>query len=518
MKNMMTSLTRAFEARLLEGALPGELEGFDEAERAEAADFVADTAAVRGAGTPRIALATFMAGERRRMRLAVINDDMPFLVDSISAAIAAEDIAIARILHPVIAVTRDADGKLESIGPEAPGARRESMVYIEMERVDARTRRELVAELERTLDQVREAVNDWRALQTAMAADAAAVPSKEGAKLLRWFHDGAMTLLAHENWAIDGTASDQLGLSRFTLKTPILAEASRMAAVEWFRQGGEAPLLLKSNSISTVHRRVPLDIVVVPIVTGSQVTGLSIHAGLWTSAALFAAPDDVPVLRERLSKLEQKFGFDPKGHTGKAMAHALTALPHDLTTAFDIDSLERLVLTSMSVADRPRSKLILVKSPLGRHLFAFVWLPRDEITTSRREAVGEMLSEAAHASLINWSIALEDGVVALLRYTLDLRQGGTMPDADKLDDRLERMMRGWVPAVEAALGEQVGAASTRLALRFANAFPAAYRATATPEEAARDILRIATLEGPNDRSVRITRADAPGEYRVKLYA
>jgi hypothetical protein len=54
------------------------------------------------------------------------------------------------------------------------------------------------------------------------------------------------------------------------------------------RKGGEAPLLLKSNSISTVHRRVPLDIVVVPILTGAEVTGLSIHAGLWTSAALFA--------------------------------------------------------------------------------------------------------------------------------------------------------------------------------------------------------------------------------------
>ena len=58
MKNMMTSLTRAFEARLLEGALPGELEGFGEAERTEAADFVAETAEVRAAETPKIALTT----------------------------------------------------------------------------------------------------------------------------------------------------------------------------------------------------------------------------------------------------------------------------------------------------------------------------------------------------------------------------------------------------------------------------------------------------------------------------
>ncbi|MDT8759436.1 NAD-glutamate dehydrogenase [Sphingomonas psychrotolerans] len=518
MKSMMTSLTQAFEARLLEGALPGELEGFDEGERAEAAAFVAEAAAVRPPGRPQIRLETYLDEERRSMRLAVVNDDMPFLVDSISSAIAAHDIAIFRIIHPVIAVERDGEGKLISIGAEASAARRESMIYIEMERSDARTRRGLVAEIERTLEQVRSAVEDWRALQAAITADAADL-ADEGAALLRWFHDGAMTLLAHEKWRSDGSVSDQLGLARYTLETPILAEASRQAAVEHFRKGGEAPLLLKSNSISTVHRRVPLDIVVVPILTGAEVTGLSIHAGLWTSAALFADPQEVPVLRARLAGLEKKFGFDPKGHTGKAMAHALTALPHDLTTAFDAASLESLVLTSMSVADRPRSKLVLVRSLLGRHLFAFVWLPRDEVSTGRREAIGDMLSEAANARLINWSIALEDGVVALLRYTLDLRGGGVMPDAGELDARLERMLRGWVPAVEAALAEQAGSASTRLALRFAGAFPAVYRATSTPEEAARDILRIATLEAPGSRSVRIVPdPEARGQYRIKLYA
>jgi glutamate dehydrogenase len=514
MKTMMTSLTQAFEARLLEGALPGELEGFDEAERADAAGFVAETAAVRAAGTPRIRIETYLDEERRRMRLAVVNDDMPFLVDSISAAIAAHDLAIFRIIHPVIPVERDGEGRLVSIGSGAA----ESMIYIEMDRGDARKRRALVADLERTLDQVRDAVGDWRALQAAMSADAGTLPSAEGAALLRWFCEGAMTLLGHEKWSPDGQVSDQLGLTRYDLETPILAETSRRAALDYFRAGGEAPLLLKSNSISTVHRRAPLDIIVVPILTGAEVTGLSIHAGLWTSAALFAAPEDVPVLRARLGAFEKKFGFDPKGHTGKAMAHALTALPHDLTTAFDPASLETLVLTSMSVADRPRPKLVLVRSLLGRHLFAFVWLPRDEVATDRRVAIGEMLCEAANAKLISWSIALEDGVVALLRYTLDLRAGGVMPDAAELDCQLERMVRGWVPAVEAALGEQAGRAATRLALRYAQAFPPVYRATSTPEEAARDILRIASLEGAASRSARIAPvADKPGEYRLKLY-
>ena len=64
-----------------------------------------------------------------------------------------------------------------------------------------------------------------------------------------------------------------------------------------------------------------------------------------------------------------------------------------------------------------------------------------------------MLAEAANASLLNWAIAIEDGEVALMRYTLDLRDDGVVPDAAALDARIARMVRGWVPAVEAALAE-----------------------------------------------------------------
>ena len=40
----------------------------------------------------------------------------------------------------------------------------------------------------------------------------------------------------------------------------------------------------------------------------------------------------------------------------------------------------------MSIADRPRPKLHLLEAPLQRHLFAFVWLPRDEVAWTRTRA------------------------------------------------------------------------------------------------------------------------------------
>ncbi|MES2337096.1 MAG: NAD-glutamate dehydrogenase domain-containing protein [Pseudomonadota bacterium] len=518
MANQTVTLSAALDARLIEGALPGEIEGLDAAERAEAARFVAQTAAIRPPGTPAIALEMLETeGHRRRMRLAVVNDDMPFLVDSIAATIAAHEVPIDRVIHPVVFARRDAGGTLTAIGEGAP----ESMVYIELHRADAKVRRALVDELHRNLAHVRSAVADWPALQAAMRADAARLVGDgniEGGTLLQWFNDRAMTLLGHDSWYRDERHENTLGIARHEFAVPLLAEKSRVAAIAFFEAGGQAPLLLKSNCIATVHRRVPLDLVLLPLRENGKIVGLSMHAGLWTSSALHASPRDVPVLRERLAMMEAKFGFDPKGHTGKALTHALTALPHDLTTAFQPAELERLALTAMSLADRPRPKLELVRSALGRHIFAFVWLLRDDVTTARRLAIGDMLAEAADAAVLNWSIALEDGVVALLRYTLDVRGSARTPDVAALDAEIERMVRGWVPAVEAALVDLVGdARATRLALRYANSFPNGYRMHYAPEQAAQDVVHIADLTDAGSRSIRLIATDKPSELRVKLY-
>ncbi len=167
---------------------------------AAAAAFVAGVAQQRAPGEPSIALEP-MSGDdtHRRMRLAIVNDDMPFLVDSIAAMVGADGIAIDRVIHPVLPVTRDGEGQLQAIGT---GGKSESFIYLEMERADARDRRGLVDDLRAVLADVRAAVADWSGLQDALAADATTLGEKngEGAALLLWFLGGKLTLLGHEKW------------------------------------------------------------------------------------------------------------------------------------------------------------------------------------------------------------------------------------------------------------------------------------------------------------------------------
>src|SRR5688572_21048184 len=124
---------------LVDNALAGELEGFSAEDQAEAARFITEVAAERQPGEAVIRVES-TGGEagRRRMRIAIVNDDMPFLVDSVANAIAGRQLTIHRLLHPVVCVDRDKDGKLISVEPLCGDKeRRESMMYIELDRTHA---------------------------------------------------------------------------------------------------------------------------------------------------------------------------------------------------------------------------------------------------------------------------------------------------------------------------------------------------------------------------------------------
>jgi glutamate dehydrogenase len=515
------SILNAFKNALVDSALPGEVAGFAPEEQDAAAAFIASAAMRRPAGVAVVDLES-VGGEvgQRRMRFCVVNDDMPFLVDSIAAAVAARGLIVHRLLHPVVCAERDAEGRLLSVAPfcEERGLR-ESVMYLETDRTDAKGRRELVADLHRALEDVRASVTDWRALQGRMRADANALADEEGAALLRWFADGAMTLLAYQVEQAGNAPSDCLGLAR--LPGPPLWDAeSCAAAITYFEEGGAAPLLAKADRISPVHRRVPLDLVVVPLWEDGRVSAIGIHAGLWTSQALRAPSDGVPVLRRRLALLEEQFGFDPQGHAGKALRHSAASLPRDLLVGLSMEGARALVVTAMSLADRPRPTMLLLQSILKGHLFAFVWLPREELSTSRRLAIGRMIEAAAKGAISSWSVELGDGDLALIRYTLDIEMGSPLPDAAALDAQLNTMVRGWAPSVEEALGAKVGPGrATRLALGYVGGFTESYRARTAAEEAAEDVLRLSGLSDADARDARLYSrpGDGPQQLRLKTY-
>ena len=505
----------------LESALPGENIGFDAKACAKAVEFALRCAENRKTSEPNFLLESVIdANGNRYLRLAIVNDDMPFLVDSVCATIAGFNLNIERLIHPVVATKRDDAGTLCDISTETTsGEKLESFIYIELERTDAKTRRKLEEKLRSNLSDVAAAVADWLKIQIALGDDVDNLPEGEGKALVRWFLERNFTLLGHEQVDRDNLRTSQLGVAR-NRKVAALSSESLERAFRWFEEGGHAPLIIKSNRTATVHRHVLKDLIIIPIREAGKLSGLSITSGLWTSAALAAPPAKVPILRTQMAQLFDKFEFASAGHAGKSLAHALTSLPHDLLISFKQEDLERLALISMSLLDRPRPKLHSVISPLARHLFVFVWLPREQLSTERRQNVEKMLVDATGAKILSWSNTLDEGGISSLRYTLDMGRDGKFPDPDALDKKLENMVRGWRPEVESYLreaGQENRAAA--LAQRYADCFPGTYQSTYGAQEAASDILHLFSLERGGQKSTRLYRLDSDEErfLRLKIY-
>ena len=533
LKGKQRKLADALRQRVSVSLLPGE-SPLSEQRLDEITAFLLEAAETRQEDSASLLIRSAQ-GARRFMRIAIVNRDMPFLVDSVSATIAAQGLSIDLIVHPILPVRRDAKGKLVELPEgEGTGEKRESMIYIETARADAKDRRALQSELETTIADTRAAVADWPKLRQMIEEDADRLADAEGAALLRWLGSGMMTHLGHLTRKRRGGNADLLGICRKSARD-LVADATYEAAFAWFEgtldaRGkravpGRAPLIIKANRLSRVHRRVPLDLFMVPIYEKGRITALSVHAGIWTSSALSTSPAHVPVLRRQVETILDRLDFNPEGHDHKELLHALTVLPHDLIISFSDDDITRVATAMMAISERPRPRAALVTAPLGRHIFAFVWLPRDLLSTAVRQQVQELLEKETGATTLDWSLNVEGGNLALLRFVLDHRGQEHAPDSAAVDERLQEMLRGWSAAVEHALGKaEEPARAAALAARYAELFPVHYRSDAGPEEATRDIGRLRHLasaesDHPLGRDARLFDevGEAASRLRLKLY-
>ena len=91
-----------------------------------------------------------------------INDDMPFLVDSIAIEINRQGIATHFVIHPLFDASRDHHGQLTQLAPPHDGVKLESWIHVEVERITDPARIKALGDgLVAVLSDVRSSVEDW---------------------------------------------------------------------------------------------------------------------------------------------------------------------------------------------------------------------------------------------------------------------------------------------------------------------------------------------------------------------
>lgn len=472
----------------------------------------------------------------------IVNDDMPFLVDSVSMAIAAAGYAVHALFHPVITVDRDPSGHLLGFAEEG-GRIRESLIHVEIDRIaEAQDAMALKASIEQSLAEVRAAVRDWQPMRERMIALAQSldhllgpIPAEERAEiraLLDWLADDHFTFLGYREYrrvereggdwleAVPGTG---LGILRDELRPSKPRPLASLAVPSGEMQAvADALILTKTNARSLVHRPGYMDYVgLLEFDARGRPVGERRFVGLFTSSAYNRRPWEIPVVRRKFAQVMQRSGLSPQGHGGKALRHVLETLPRDELFQAPVDELERIAIGIFNLQERQRTRLFIRRDRYGRFFSCLVFIPRDRFNTTTRQRIEELLMGALEGERCDSQVMVGESALARLHLVIRPRAGASPSfSAAELEAEIARIVRDWFDELRDVLvqrhGEEKG---LKLAHRFGRALPAGYIERVRPALAAIDVEELSRLRDASDLRVQIYRLDRdpPAVLRLKLF-
>jgi glutamate dehydrogenase len=482
----------------------------------------------------------------------IVSDDMPFIVDSVTMELSRQGYAIELIIHPVMRVSRDADGELVEVYESAArqdgeddrppafpaGHIAESVIHAEVARQSDLDRLSVLqAGVELVLEEVRAAVEDWGPMRARaeQLADMLDTPPPgvnpheldESRAFLRWLSHDHFTFLGYREYdflvdedggelvAIEGSG---LGILRGAAARPRkgLDERALNLAAE------RRPLVLtKANSRATVHRPAYLDYVGVKRFTpAGQVIGEYRFLGLYTTTAYKSSPREIPLLREKVERVLRRAAFPSDSHDAKGLIDILESLPRDLLVQITTQELFDVAIGILGLGERQRVRLFVTNDRLDRYVSCTLCLPRDRFNTANRQRAARILADAFGGTQVDWRMQRSESVLVRVDYVVHCPDGVT-PDYDvpAIEAQIVEATRDWSDDLRAALvaaeGEQQGLARHAV---YGRAFPTAYRADWSASGAVADIDRIAELDRTGQPVLTLYRTLGEGEsvIRVKL--
>ncbi|MCC3277731.1 NAD-glutamate dehydrogenase [Arthrobacter sp. zg-Y40] len=503
--------------------------------------------------------------------ILIVTDDMPFLVDSVTAEVVRRNAAIRLVVHPIFLATRDAvTGGLQQVRrvPAAAGVssgdtaalpnladllggdggttRVESWIAVEVARIaDEEKRTQLVEGLRKVLDDVRVAVSDWPAMRTKVHEIARSLETIPGARdipdlqqareLLTWLDNGNFTFLGYREYDLitedgedalrptEGSGLGLLGRQSSSRRIHRLTGAGRAKARE-----KRALVITKANSRSTVHRPAYLDYLGVKrFDEKGNVNGERRFIGLFATGAYTGSVRSIPIVRDKVRDVMRSCGFPADSHSGKDLLSILETYPRDELFQIDPATLLDTSLAILRLQERRRTRLFLRPDIYGRFMSALVFLPRDRYTTPVRLRIQDELRATFNAESIDYEARMTESALARLFFRIRLPRGGEITDVDTaaLEARLVTATRSWSEGIEEVVRTKFARPEAeKLSALWADAFPAAYRVAYEVEDAMEDIARFEARVARPDTAPELfvyVPEDRDGEgqadARLKLY-
>ncbi|PPF34644.1 NAD-glutamate dehydrogenase [Pseudoclavibacter sp. AY1H1] len=469
----------------------------------------------------------------RRTIVDICTADAPFLVDSVTAAIARQGLAVHLLAHPVVSVRRDDAGELLEM--HAHGGTLESWIHLEVDRIPTEEGRdELADRLQHVLDDVHTAVADWRPMRRAcldLVTDLRTEPPTSvddgevtsAVEFLTWLAEDNFTFLGYREYSLETDERGEevlrplphtgLGILRrpSTATTHLTPEAQRTA---------REPRLLtitKANSRATVHRDVYLDYIGVrSFDEAGNVTGELRFLGMFTSVAYAASVLTLPIVGAKVRSVLAASGHAPNSHSGKDLLQILEQYPRDELFQDSTEHLHAVASEISRLRERRRYRIFLRRDEFGRFASALIYLPRDRYNTTVRLRIEQELRTAFDASQVDHATKVGDSPLAQLHFVVRAAKGVHLPEVSEQDiqPRIERAIRGWDEELVDALHlDHDEERAAEILSTYGSAFPEGYKENIPPSDAVKDIALLEQLDEDTTFAVHLyaPEEDEPGK-------
>ncbi|HEY4775704.1 MAG TPA: NAD-glutamate dehydrogenase, partial [Xanthobacteraceae bacterium] len=515
-----------FAAALFGRTAPDDLLRYAPGDLAELAAGALNFLAERTAGAPKIRITCPSAPRLKDICVVeIVNDDMPFLVDSVMGEFTERRIEVRLMAHPILSVRRSADGRLVGFSADSGEAgARESFIHVHIERIEDEALRDvLVAALADALADVRHAVGDWRPMLAragAVIAELKANPPPipvdeiaEAIQMLEWLVDDNFTFLGLREYALTPDRQYEpcyetgLGVLR-RRETHVLRRGRELVSITpeimEFLQQPKVLIITKANVRSRVHRRVYMDYVGVKRTDAEgHLTGELRIVGLFTSTAYTRSARTIPYLRRKIDTIIRRAQFSPEGHSAKTLVNVLETYPRDELFQIDEELLYEFAQAILYLDERPRVRVLARHDRFDRFVSVLVYVPRERYDSAVHAAIGRFLVETFDGRLSAFYPYYLEGPLVRVHFIIGRSQGKT-PRVERaaLEAAVENIIKTWADAFAEELGRRYEPGKARrLAARYARAFSAAYREAYPPATAVADVERIENLSADRPLAV-----------------
>ncbi|AXE36510.1 NAD-glutamate dehydrogenase [Chromobacterium phragmitis] len=461
--------------------------------------------------------------------IEVVNDDMPFLIDSISMLLSRYNLNLHLLVHPVLAVGRDKSGALQEVKrTEDRSLPLESFIHVQIDRIsDAALLAKLEAELKRVLADIRLVVSDEPKMREVLAGigkDLAklkgerAAEAKEAVAFLEWMADRNFLFMGYCDYDLvkrDGKDSLRIvkdaGLGILKDQGDKEYSNSFEQLPQELRELAHLPQLIilnKSQTRSIIHRPAYVDFVGIKRFNDKgQVIGERRFLGLYTASAYQASPKDVPILRQKVASVVSGCDFVDDSYKAKTLGFVLESYPRDELFEIPAEALGPIAEGIVSLQERPRVRLFVRADRYHRYVSSLAYVPRDSFSTEVRLKIEKVLMNAFNGNSAEFSVQIGDGTLARVHYIIRTN-ASKLPEFHVADIEAEiaRLVRGWTEELHQQLVEAHGEEQGNgLFNRYKNGFPVAYREEFAVRNAVLDIQHLQAICAEQPLAMKLYR-------------